>query len=70
LKWAGGKSQLLGELLQGVPHDYGAYHEPFVGGGALFFELARQGKLTSAYLSDINQSLVDVYLRSGIASTT
>ena len=53
---------MLGELVQGVPPSLGAYHEPFVGGGALFFELARQGMLTTAYLSDINQSLIDVYL--------
>jgi len=53
---------LLAELLRGVPPSFGAYHELFVGGGALFFELARQGRLTNAYLSDINQSLIDVYL--------
>lgn len=62
LKWAGGKSRLLGELLRGIPSSFGVYHEPFAGGGALFFELARQGRLTSAYLSDVNQPLIDVYL--------
>ncbi|MBN1138878.1 MAG: DNA adenine methylase [Anaerolineae bacterium] len=62
LKWAGGKSQLLAELLRGVPHGFRAYHEPFVGGGALFFGLARQGRLTTAYLSDVNRPVIDVYL--------
>jgi DNA adenine methylase len=62
LKWAGGKSQLLPELLRRLPHDFGSYHEPFVGGGALFFELASQARLTTAHLSDINQSLIDVYI--------
>ena len=62
LKWAGGKGQLRPELLKRLPADFGAYHEPFVGGGALFFELAAQGKITAAHLSDINPSLIDVYL--------
>jgi len=61
LKWVGGKGQLLPELTKLVPANFDAYHEPFVGGGALFFELAVQGKITTAYLSDINYSLIDVY---------
>ncbi len=61
LKWVGGKGQLLPQLTKRVPASFGAYHEPFVGGGALFFELATQGKITTAYLSDINPSLIDVY---------
>lgn len=36
LKWAGGKTQMLGELLPKVPSSYGRYIEPFFGGGALF----------------------------------
>jgi DNA adenine methylase len=62
LKWVGGKGQLLPELVKRVPADFGSYHEPFVGGGALFFELAAHGKITTAYLSDINPSLIDVYM--------
>jgi DNA adenine methylase len=63
LKWAGGKGQLLPELLQRLPPKAsGAYHEPFVGGGALFFALASQGLLTTACLSDANQPLIDAYL--------
>ena len=37
LKWAGGKTQMLNELLSRVPPNYGRYIEPFFGGGALFF---------------------------------
>ena len=37
LKWAGGKGQLLAELLARVPASFRVYHEPFVGAGALFF---------------------------------
>ncbi len=62
LKWAGGKSQLLPELLRRIPGKFDAYHEPFFGGGALFFELAAQGRLKHAHLSDINSALMDVYL--------
>jgi DNA adenine methylase len=39
LKWAGGKRQLLPELTARLPVAFDAYHEPFVGGGALFFHL-------------------------------
>ncbi len=62
LKWAGGKRQLLPELLRRLPPRFGAYHEPFVGGGALFFALATQGRLGQVYLSDANPSLIAVYL--------
>ncbi len=62
LKWAGGKGQLLPDLLKRVPDDFDVYHEPFIGGGALFFELAAQGRLRKAYISDVNQALIDVYL--------
>lgn len=62
LKWVGGKGQLLPELLARVPSTFGTYHEPFVGGGALFFELIAQDRITAAVLSDINEKLIEVYL--------
>lgn len=62
LKWAGGKGQLLPELLARLPENFGTYHEPFVGGGALFFALTGRGMLTRAVLSDANAPLVDTYL--------
>jgi DNA adenine methylase len=66
LKWAGGKGQLLPELLARV-NSAGAfkrYHEPFLGGGALFFALVRENRLgrARAYLSENNPRLVDTYL--------
>ena len=61
LKWAGGKSRLLSALARRVPEGFKAFHEPFLGGGALFFHLAGSGRLTRACLSDINQPLVDTY---------
>ena len=62
LKWVGGKRQLLPELLARLPQSFNAYHEPFVGGGALFYELTAQGRITGACLSDANPSLIDVYM--------
>ena len=57
VKWVGGKTQLLSELAQRVPNDFGRYYEPFVGGGALFFRLHP----TRACLTDINPDLVNLY---------
>ena len=57
LKWAGGKTQLLGELCAKVPPRYGKYIEPFFGGGALFFALAPE----RAVLADSNPELINMY---------
>ena len=39
LKWAGGKTQLLSELHMHIPHNFNKYIEPFIGGGAVLFNL-------------------------------
>src|SRR4051794_25312532 len=39
LKWAGGKSRLLSRILPYVPEQIENYHEPFLGGGAMFFAI-------------------------------
>ncbi|RKY10308.1 MAG: DNA adenine methylase [Planctomycetota bacterium] len=57
LKWAGGKSQLLGELIPLMPREYGKYIEPFIGGGALFFATAPENSV----LSDSNTELMNMY---------
>lgn len=57
LKWAGGKQQLLKELLPKVPAQYNKYIEPFLGGGALFFAL----KPIHAVIADSNPELVNLY---------
>jgi len=54
LKWVGGKRSILKELTKRIPEDYNSYHEPFMGGGALFFALQPE----YAYLSDVNFHLV------------
>ena len=65
LKWAGGKSRLMKEILPRlptIPNDEFVYFEPFLGGGALFFELESRGKIKTAHLSDINPELILCYL--------
>ncbi|MFA7428909.1 MAG: Dam family site-specific DNA-(adenine-N6)-methyltransferase [Rhodospirillaceae bacterium] len=57
LKWAGGKQQLLPELVRRVPAVYGRYIEPFIGGGALFFALAPE----CAVIADANPELITLY---------
>ncbi len=57
MKWAGGKTQLLGELEARTPSFEGTYLEPFVGGGALFFRL----KAAQSRLSDLNAELIGCY---------
>ena len=56
-KWTGGKRQLLGELRSYMPETFGRYFEPFVGGGALFFDLAPE----KAVINDFNEELINAY---------
>ena len=58
VKWVGGKRLIVKDLLARVPDVFNSYFEPFVGGGALFWNIPRRGK---AYLSDINSNLVITY---------
>lgn len=57
LKWAGGKTQMLGDLLPKVPASYGRYIEPFMGGGAMFFALNPH----DAVIADSNPELINMY---------
>lgn len=58
LKWAGGKRQLLDDLLARFPADgYQNYHEPFFGGGALFFEETPE----TGTINDTNKRLINFY---------
>ncbi len=65
LKWAGGKRQLLPQLGRFYPETFGRYFEPFLGSGAVFFDLFNQGRLTgkTATLTDENSDLIGTYLR-------
>lgn len=64
LKWAGGKGQLLKEIEQHYPFkDAGItkYAEPFVGGGAVLFDILNKYDLSEIYISDINTELINTY---------
>jgi DNA adenine methylase len=58
LKWVGGKRQLLPEIRKHVPEKFGRYVEPFLGGGAVFFDLSPVG---GTRLGDANGELVGTY---------
>ena len=57
VKWAGGKRQIINELKKYVPESFDTYYEPFVGGGALLFELSPK----KAVINDSNKELMNVY---------
>jgi DNA adenine methylase len=62
VKMAGGKTKLLPELLKRVPKKFGSYCEPFVGGGAFFFELRGTfGTSKRYFLGDTNSDLIHAY---------
>jgi DNA adenine methylase len=65
LKWVGGKRQLLPVLRRFYPESIGAYYEPFLGSGAVFFDLAGRGAINGhgAVLSDDNPDLIGCYRR-------
>jgi len=67
LKWAGGKRQLIPQLRRFVPSHFEQYFEPFVGSGALFFDLAGSGDLDGhhVWLSDVNRDLIGTYCALG-----
>lgn len=57
LKWAGGKTQLLGEIIPKIPKTYSRYIEPFFGGGAVFFSVRPENGI----IADNNPELINLY---------
>lgn len=57
VKWAGGKRSIIDNLIKLVPENFDTYYEPFVGGGALLFELSPK----KAVINDYNKELMNVY---------
>lgn len=57
VKWAGGKRQILEKLKENMPKEYNNYYEPFIGGGALLFDIAPK----TATINDVNQELLAIY---------
>lgn len=60
IKWAGGKRWLTKSISNLIPEKFGNYHEPFLGGGALYFSIK---PAKTAFLSDINKDLINTYLQ-------
>ena len=64
LKWAGGKGQLLREIEKYYPFENSIikkYAEPFLGGGAVLFDILSKYDLEEVYISDINSELINTY---------
>ena len=57
VKWAGGKRQLIPQIRERMPAQFNNYYEPFVGGGAVIFELLPE----NAVINDINRALINAY---------
>lgn len=57
VKWAGGKRQLIPQIRDRMPEKYNDYYEPFVGGGAVMFDLLP----VNALINDINKALINTY---------
>ena len=64
LKWAGGKGQLIDEIEKFYPFDkkINKYAEPFIGGGAVLFDILNKFELEKIYISDVNKELVNCYI--------
>src|SRR6267378_5353954 len=61
VKWAGGKRSILRDLLHYVPPRLTRYHEPFLGGGALYIGICERTSQFTAFLSDTNEDLINAY---------
>lgn len=57
LKWVGGKRQIINEIIKYIPKNFSTYYEPFLGGGAVLFELQPK----RAIVNDINAELINLY---------
>ena len=57
VKWAGGKRQLIPQIRERMPEKYNDYYEPFIGGGAVIFDLLP----ANALINDINKALINTY---------
>ncbi len=67
VKWVGGKSQLIPDLMRRLPKDFSlweeaVYVEPFVGGGAMMFWMLQNfPNIRAVYINDINEKLMTTY---------
>ena len=63
VKWAGGKSQLLNEIRLKYPANIEKYCEPFVGGGAVLFDILDKYEPKQVLINDINFELINTYIQ-------
>jgi len=63
VKWVGGKSQLLEEIRKKYPQKIEKYCEPFVGGGAVLFDILKKFQPKEVLINDINKELINTYLQ-------
>ena len=63
VKWAGGKTQLLPEIRKHYPHRIKKYCEPFVGGGAVLFDVLQKYHPEKVLVNDVNEELINTYLQ-------
>lgn len=61
IKWVGGKTQLLPEIRQRYPENITRYCEPFVGGGAVLFDVLQTFHPNEVLINDINPELINLY---------
>lgn len=57
VKWVGGKRQLLGDIIPLIPQNFSTYVEPFIGGGAVLFDIQPK----KAIINDFNYELINIY---------
>jgi len=62
VKWVGGKSQLLNSLREKYPHNCFKYCEPFIGGGAVLFDVINKFSPKEILINDINSELINAYI--------
>jgi|TARA_A100001234_G_scaffold9024_1_gene7386 DNA adenine methylase len=62
VKWVGGKRQLMQDLENNFPKQFATYHEPFLGGGAVMFNLLTKKPQLSCNVSDFNSDLILAYV--------
>lgn len=63
VKWVGGKSQLLQKIRQKYPQHIEKYCEPFVGGGAVLFDILQNFHPREVLINDINKELINTYFQ-------
>ncbi|MDD3002491.1 MAG: DNA adenine methylase [Candidatus Shapirobacteria bacterium] len=61
IKWVGGKGKLVPELVKMFPKKFNNYFEPFIGGGALFYEVKQKYEIGFSSINDINKKLIIAY---------